>query len=361
VASRREVERYIADGRVALNGKVLDSPAVSVGPGDILTVDGKVVGEAEPTRVFRYNKPVGLLTSHTDPKGRPTVFENLPGGLPRLISVGRLDINSEGLLLLTNDGALSRSLELPSGGWVRRYRVRARGRVTQEKLDTLKDGVTVEGVVYGAIDAKLDKAKEGPQGANLWISVAITEGKNREVRRVMEHLGLAVNRLIRLAYGPFQLGTLPAGAVEEVGPRVIRELLADRIAPEAMPKGDKVLWTAPAAAAEPRRRAAGSAGAKPGAAGEGAPAEPRAKKTYKAGWAKAKAPKPGGIGSKPKRSGPPRTAEREGGPSPIPAKAGPARPGPARTGPARSAAPSGPGGKGPGGPPAGRPAGPKRP
>jgi 23S rRNA pseudouridine2605 synthase len=277
---------------------VLDTPAVSVGPGDILTVDGKVVGEAEPTRVFRYHKPVGLLTSHTDPKGRPTVFEALPAGLPRLISVGRLDINSEGLLLLTNDGALSRSLELPSGGWVRRYRVRARGRVTQEKLDTLKNGVTVEGVVYGAIEAKLDKAKEGPQGANLWLSVAITEGKNREVRRVMEHLGLTVNRLIRLAYGPFQLGTLASGAVEEVGPRVIRELLADRIAPEALPKGDRVLWTAPATAgAEPRRRSPAGPG-EPRRA-EGAPgaqltAAAKPKKVYKAGWAKAGPPKPGG-------------------------------------------------------------------
>jgi 23S rRNA pseudouridine2605 synthase len=216
VASRREVERLIGEGRVAVNGRVLDSPAVTVGAGDVLTVDGAVTADAEPTRVFRYHKPVGLLTSHTDPKGRPTVFGALPPGLPRLISVGRLDINSEGLLLLTNDGSLSRSLELPSSGVMRRYRARARGRVTQEKLDGLKDGVVIEGVAYGPIEARLDKAKEGPrdapQGANLWISVAITEGKNREVRRVLEHLGLQVNRLIRLAYGPFQLGTLePVG------------------------------------------------------------------------------------------------------------------------------------------------------
>ncbi len=295
VASRREVERLIAEGRVALNGTVLTTPAVSVGRGDILTVNGEVVGEAEPTRLFRHHKPVGLLTSHNDPKGRPTVFEQLPPGLPRLISVGRLDINSEGLLLLTNDGGLARALELPSSGWVRRYRARARGRVTQEKLDTLQNGVTIEGVAYGPIEARLDKAKEGPQGANLWISVALTEGKNREVRRVLEHLGLKVNRLIRLAYGPFQLGTLEPGAVEEVGPRVIRELLADRIPPEALPKGEKVGWTPPARPAQVQRRRPTGEGARAGQPAAEAQSPKREKKVYKAGWAKAKAPKPGGI------------------------------------------------------------------
>jgi 23S rRNA pseudouridine2605 synthase len=333
VASRREVERLIAEGRVALNGTVLTTPAVSVGPGDILTLDGAVVADAEPTRVFRHHKPVGLLTSHNDPKGRPTVFEQLPPGLPRLISVGRLDINSEGLLLLTNDGGLARQLELPSSGWVRRYRARARGRVTQERLDKLKDGVVVEGVAYGPIEARLDKAKEGPQGANLWISVALTEGKNREVRRVLEHLGLKVNRLIRLAYGPFQLGVLEPGAVEEVGPRVIRELLADKIAPEALPGGERVQWTAPARTAQPvRRRAVAAEGAAPGAQ-PAAPAEPprREKKVYKAGWAKAKAPKPGGSPrvkpaakpSVPTKAGPRTPAEGAARPS---SKSGP-RPG----------------------------------
>ena len=183
VASRREIERLIAEGRVALNGVVLESPAVKVGPKDILTVDGKVAAEAEPTRLWRYHKPVGLLTAHADPKGRPTVFEHLPPGLPRVISVGRLDLASEGLLLLTNDGALARALELPSAGWVRRYRVRAYGHASQDKLDTLRNGVTVEGVSYGAVEAKLDKVKhaaadedrKGP--ANIWISIAITEGK----------------------------------------------------------------------------------------------------------------------------------------------------------------------------------------
>lgn len=216
VASRREVERLIEAGRVALNGRVLTTPAVKVEPGDILTVDGTVVSEAEPARLFRYHKPTGLVTTHRDPQGRPTVFDALPKGLPRLISVGRLDLNSEGLLLLTNDGGLARALELPATGLVRRYRARARGTVTQERLDRLKAGVTVEGVRYGPIEARLDKAKEGPQGANLWITVTIAEGKNREVRRVLEHLGLKVSRLIRTAYGPFALGDLPAGAVDEV-------------------------------------------------------------------------------------------------------------------------------------------------
>ncbi len=301
VASRREVERLIEAGRVALNGAVLTTPAVKVEPGDILTVDGAVVGDAEPARVFRYHKPLDLVTSHKDPQGRPTVFDHLPPGLPRLISVGRLDINSEGLLLLTNDGGLARALEMPSTGIVRRYRARARGRVTQERLDTLKKGITVEGVHYGAIEATLDKAKEGPQGANLWITVVLAEGKNREVRRVLEALGLKVNRLIRLSYGPFALGTLLPGEVEEVGPRVIREQLAEHIAPANLPKGDRPLWKAPAkAAAGPRRGAVeiGRPGQKPRAGkpdrrphGPSPTGEAPKKMEYKAGWAKPK-PKP---------------------------------------------------------------------
>ncbi len=250
VASRREVERLISAGRVALNGRVLDTPAVKVGPGDLLTVDGALVGEAEPTRVWRYHKPTGLVTTHRDPKGRPTVFEHLPEDLPRVISVGRLDLNSEGLLLLTNDGGLARALELPSNGLVRRYRARARGHTTQARLDELKQGLTVEGVHYGPIEASLDKAKEGGLGANLWITLTLTEGKNREVRKVLEALGLTVNRLIRLSYGPFQLGALEVGAVEEVGPRVIREQLAAHIDPAALPSA-----STPAAAAGARVRA----------------------------------------------------------------------------------------------------------
>lgn len=221
VCSRRDAERLIADGRVKVNGKVLDTPAFKVSEKDKVLVDGRPIGAAEATRLWRYHKPTGLVTTHRDPAGRPTVFEHLPPELPRVISVGRLDLTSEGLLLLTNDGELARKLELPSNGWVRRYRARAYGRVTQEELDHLKDGITVEGVRYGSIDAKLERGA----GANAWISVAITEGKNREVRRVLDAIGLKVNRLIRVSYGPFQLGVMEPGAVEEIPPKVLREQL----------------------------------------------------------------------------------------------------------------------------------------
>lgn len=295
VASRREVERLIEGGRVAVNGKVLDTPAVKIAPGDILTVDGMVVASAEPTRLWRYHKPAGLMTTHNDPQGRPTVFEHLPEGLPRVISIGRLDLNTEGLLLLTNDGELSRSLELPATGLVRRYRARAFGHVTQARLDKLKDGVTIEGVAYGAIEARLDKAQgpdkeKGP--ANLWITLSLAEGKNREVRRVLEHLGLKVNRLIRLAYGPFALGTLEQGAVEEVGPRVIREQLVRHIAPENLPTGDRRPGPAMASTPSPGRRSSSSGPAQAGASPRAArPKEPEAvaeKLEYKPGWAKPK-------------------------------------------------------------------------
>jgi 23S rRNA pseudouridine2605 synthase len=271
VASRREVERLINLGKVAVNGKILDTPATLVTRDDILTVDGEVVNAPEATRLWRYHKPVGLMTTHKDPEDRATVFEHLPEGLPRVISVGRLDLSSEGLLLLTNDGSLARALELPANAWRRVYRARALGRTTQAKLDALKDGITVEGVHYGAIEAKLDKAQEKDDGrANVWITLTITEGKNREVRRVLEALGLKVNRLMRLAYGPFQLGTLAAGEVEEVGPRVIREQLAEFIAPESLPTGDRTLSAPPVA--EPARRP-GAAAAKPA----NAMADPRKK------------------------------------------------------------------------------------
>ncbi len=249
VASRREVERLIGLGRIAVNGRVLDTPAVLVSSQDIVTVDGRPVERPEATRVWRFHKPVGLITAAKDPAGRPTVFDALPEGMPRVVKVGRLDINSEGLLLLTNDGELARALELPSTGWVRRYRARARGKVTQDKLDTLKTGIVIEGVRYGPIEATLDKAKEksadGKAPANLWISVSLTEGKNREVRKVLEHLGVTVNRLIRLSYGPFQLGTLAEGEVAEIGPRVIREQLGSMIHPESLPMGDDVEPLAP--------------------------------------------------------------------------------------------------------------------
>ena len=237
--------------------------------------------------LFRYHKPVGLMTSHNDPMGRPTVFETLPEGLPRVISIGRLDINSEGLLLLTNDGGLARALELPASAIVRRYRARARGRVTQEKLDSLRAGITVEGVSYGAIDAHLDKAKEGPQGANVWITVTLAEGKNREVRRVLEALGLTVNRLIRMSYGPLALGTLGVGEIEEIGPRVIREQFADHIAAGNLPTADRAQFSKPIATRAGgdvlrRGRTAPGSGAGPD------DGMPKAKAVYKAGWAKPK-------------------------------------------------------------------------
>ncbi len=295
VGSRRDVERLIEEGRVALNGQVLTTPAVKVEPGDIITVDGEVVGEPEAVRVFRYHKPVGLVTTHKDPHDRPTVFKALPPELPRLISVGRLDLNSEGLLLLTNDGGLARALELPATGIVRRYRARAHGRITQDRLDKLKDGITVEGVRYGPIEARLDKAKEGPQGANLWLTVTLHEGKNREVRRVLEALGLKVNRLIRLSYGPFALGALGVGEIEEVGPRVIREQLAEFILPENMPKGERPQYRSPAA--KSRRAQAESAKAEL----TPPPREPKAKQAYKAGWAKPK-PKAEGHAKSPAKT-----------------------------------------------------------
>ena len=288
VASRREVERLIEAGRVFVNGVRVTTPATKVEADDVLTVDGALVQAAEPARLFRYHKPVGLVTSHKDTQERPTVFDALPKALPRLISVGRLDLNSEGLLLLTNDGGLARALELPSSAIVRRYRARARGRVTQEKLDSLKDGVTVEGVSYGAIEAHLDKAKEGPQGANVWITVTLAEGKNREVRRVLEALGLTVNRLIRMSYGPLALGTLAVGEIEEVGPRVIREQFADHIAAGNLPNGDRAQFSKPIAThaggdVQRRGRTAPGAGHHTGP-DDGMPGKP--KTVYKAGWAK---------------------------------------------------------------------------
>jgi 23S rRNA pseudouridine2605 synthase len=226
LASRRDAEEWITQGRVTVNGRVINSPALDVTANDVIAVDGKVLPPRERTRLFMYHKPRGLMTTHADPEGRPTVFDNLPEGLPRLISIGRLDFNTEGLLLLTNDGGLARALELPDTGWLRRYRVRAHGEVTQAQLDELKKGVEVDGVKYGSIDATLER----DQGANVWLVFAIREGKNREVRNVMAHLGLEVNRLIRVSYGPFQLGELAEGQVEEVKTRVLREQLGEKIA-----------------------------------------------------------------------------------------------------------------------------------
>lgn len=229
LCSRREAEEWVRQGRVAVNGRIIDSPALDIVERDIVAVDGVPLPERERTRLFLYHKPRGLVTTHSDPEGRATIFDNLPKDLPRLISIGRLDYNTEGLLLLTNDGGLKRTLELPDTGWLRRYRVRAHGAITQGRLDGLRDGIEVEGVKYGPIEATLDTE----QGANVWITFAIREGKNREVRNVLSHLGLEVNRLIRVSYGPFQLGELGEGAVEEVRGRHLRDQLGERIAKQS--------------------------------------------------------------------------------------------------------------------------------
>jgi 23S rRNA pseudouridine2605 synthase len=225
LASRREAEAWIAAGRVAVNGAVIASAALDVTGSDRITIDGEPLPVRQRTRLFLYHKSRGLLTTHADPRGRPTIFQNLPRDLPRLISVGRLDFNTEGLLLLTNDGTLARLLELPSTGWLRRYRVRAHGAITQDKLDGLRRGVTISGIHYGPIEATLDRV----QASNVWLTLGIREGKNREVRNVLGHLGLAVTRLIRISFGPFQLGELREGEIEEVRTRVLRDQLGDKL------------------------------------------------------------------------------------------------------------------------------------
>ncbi len=221
ITSRRDAEAMIAAGRIRLNNAPVSHPAVFVKDGDIVLVDGKPVGEPDRTRLWRFHKPEGLVTTHKDPEGRPTVFDKLPPGLPRVMSIGRLDLTSEGLLLLTNDGALARQLELPATGWLRRYRVRVHGGVAPDKLKRLAEGLAVDGIKYGPIEAHIDSV----QRSNTWMSMSLREGKNREIRRVMEALALPVTRLIRVAYGPFQLGTLPRGAAEEVNGKVLREQL----------------------------------------------------------------------------------------------------------------------------------------
>ncbi len=221
LCSRRDAEKLVAEGRVRVDGERVTTAGLRVRPGQRVEVDGKPLPEPEPPRLFRFHKPRGVLVAARDPQGRRTIYDLLPAGLPRLMPVGRLDFNSEGLLLLTNDGELKRRLELPATGWVRRYRVRAHGRADPEALARLRQGVVIDGVRYGPIEVAIERG----EGANRWYTVALREGRNREVRRVFEHLGLEVNRLIRVAYGPFQLGRLPRGAVEEVPAKVMREQL----------------------------------------------------------------------------------------------------------------------------------------
>jgi 23S rRNA pseudouridine2605 synthase len=246
VASRRDIERMIMDGRVTLNGKPLETPVVNVTLTDKIEVDGVPIRGIERTRLWLYHKPAGLVTTNSDPEGRHTVFDNLPDDLPRVMSIGRLDINTEGLLLLTNDGGLARALELPTTGWLRRYRVRAHGDIDQVALDKLKDGIAVDGVLYGAIEATLDKV----QGSNVWLTMGLREGKNREIKNVLGALGLDVNRLIRISYGPFQLGDIPERAVIEVRGRTLRDQLGPRLIEDAKANFDAPIYNAPALAAE---------------------------------------------------------------------------------------------------------------
>lgn len=275
VASRREIERMIGDGRVAVDGKVLDTPATILPGLKGVTVDGNPVAAAEATRLFAFHKPTGLITAERDPAGRPTIYtalrNALPKGTPRLMPIGRLDLNTEGLLLLTNDGGLKRTLELPATGVPRTYRARAFGVVTQEQLEDLIEGVEIDGVRYGSINANLERSS----GRNLWIEMSITEGKNREVRRVLEHLGLQVNRLIRVGYGPFNLGDLPRGqAVELTGKPVARflsEMTGEPIPRGGVKKADKVEIAAPARPPRPEARKAAPAKPAPRKAAEGAP------------------------------------------------------------------------------------------
>ena len=239
VASRREAERMIAAGRVRVEGRLITSPALNVTGEEDIRVDSQPVTAPQPTRLWRYHKPAGLLTTARDPKGRPTVFDKLPASLPRVITVGRLDFNTEGLLLLTNDGELARQLELPATGWLRRYRVRAFGRIGQKDLDTLKDGMTLDGVRYGPVEAQFEKQ----QGGNCWLTLALREGKNREIKKLLAHFGLRVNRLIRLSYGPFGLRDLATGEVKEVPRRVLRDQLgpvwAEKLAPDTKAAGGR--------------------------------------------------------------------------------------------------------------------------
>jgi len=297
VASRRVAETMIAEGRIAVNGDRIDSPALNIGPRDKITVDGAPLGRPEPTRMWIYNKPLGLVTSERDEKGRDTVFDALPEDMPRVMSVGRLDLNSEGLLLLTNDGDLKRRLELPSTGWLRKYRVRVNGRPTEASLAPLKRGITLDGERFQPMLVSIDKQ----QGANAWLTVGIREGRNREIRRAMESVGLSVNRLIRIAYGPFQLGNLGAGLVEELRPRTLRDQLglsADEVADGR---------SAPLPPKTPARRKGATKitdrpDGKPGKANDAADAAPAGRKSW-GSKTQGGAKKPGFAGEKPRSWG----------------------------------------------------------
>ena len=315
VASRREAERMIELGEVAVNGKVIASPALNVTAADRITVRGVPVGAPEEARLWLYYKPEGLVTSEADEKGRATVFDNLPEGLPRVMSVGRLDLNSEGLLLLTNDGALKRRLELPSTGWLRKYRVRVNGNPLDPDLEPLRRGIEVEGERFQPMNVVIDRI----QGANAWLTVGLREGKNREIRRAMTAIGLTVNRLIRVSYGPFRLGDLSPGAVEEVKGRVLRDQLGEGPAGgEAVARADKPARARPkpsvAAAAGKGQRPGSGAGVKPEGPAQGAGTRPRRPGGLPS--AKGTAPDGGGKGREstgPGATGPGRRPPRQRG------------------------------------------------
>ncbi|MGI3170409.1 pseudouridine synthase [Pseudooceanicola sp. C21-150M6] len=291
VASRRDAERMIAEGRVKVDGKVIESPALNVTPKAKIEVDGRPIGGPEPARLWLYHKPAGLVTTARDEQGRPTIFDDLPADMPRVMSVGRLDLNSEGLLLLTNDGGLKRKLELPSTGWLRRYRVRVKGNPTDAMLEPLREGIVVDREEFQPMQVVLDRQ----QGSNAWLTVGLREGKNREIRRAMENIGLSVNRLIRISYGPFQLGPLAPGAVEEVRRRVLRDQLG-------LEAEDAPAKPRPVRAGREDRRGPGKQGmgkpgpgkpglARPGA-GKAGPGKPGAKAGGKPGGAPGKGGKP---------------------------------------------------------------------
>ena len=267
VCSRRDAEKLIEAGRVSVNGTVLESPAVKVTARDKILVDDKAIPRQEPTRLWRYHKPTGLVTTHKDPEGRKTVFESLPEGMARVMSVGRLDINSEGLLLLTNDGELARRFELPSTGWLRRYRVRVFGKITQDDLDRFVKGVEIEGVRYRAAEAKLERQTSD----NSWVNIALREGKNREIKRLMESIGCRVSRLIRVSYGPFQLGSLEEGTLDEVSSAMLRDQLGVKTAAPEAPKKTPMTKGKPRpgirAGGKPNFGSKGKPGGKPGGRG----------------------------------------------------------------------------------------------
>ena len=298
IASRREAERMIEAGRVRVNGTQIDSPALNVTARDEISVDGVLVGDPEPPRMWLYHKPTGVVTTNRDEKGRGTIFDDLPDDMPRMMSIGRLDLNSEGLLLLTNDGEVKRKLELPSNGWLRRYRVRVNGRPSEDTVEPLRKGITVDGEQFQPMTVTIDRQ----HGANAWLTVGLREGKNREIRRAMEAVHLSVNRLIRTSYGPFQLGELKSGEVEEIKRKVVRDQLGIELADNS---GTAVKKKPSQLKRTPR---------KPGAPGPGRPGLPKAptEKLATANSASGK-PKPGYGKSKPSRPAHDATAPRKFG------------------------------------------------